>query len=149
MGLSVALVNGGNSHRSREPRMHRNQGIPTLYLDQSITKRWYQPIENHVLHLIDSPIAARRGLCSSLYEARTPQAAAQVSPGDQLTLHSTVFYTQLVKMVKHRISNAICPYFSHYCRNSFLSLELTDRVYFFLSGVKGNNNQGGLSKMGK
>ena len=38
--------------------------------------------------------------------------------------------------------------FSHYCRNTFLSLKSFDCVYFFLP-VEGNNNQGSLSKMGE
>ena len=68
-GLSrVASKNGGNSHWSHdhEPTVHHSWGNPNLYLGQSVTKGWCQPIGGHVSYPTDSPTTTRQWLCSSL-----------------------------------------------------------------------------------
>ena len=44
---------GGKSHPSREPTIHYDWSKSNLYLDQPITKRWYQPVGGHVSYLTD------------------------------------------------------------------------------------------------
>ena len=56
------LKNGENSHVVTWSIIHN----PNLYLDQPITKGWCQPLVGHVPYPIDSHIATRLGLCSSL-----------------------------------------------------------------------------------
>ena len=51
--VSFFLENGGNSRRSREPTIHCEWDNLNLYLDQSITKGWFQPIGGHVSHSTD------------------------------------------------------------------------------------------------
>ena len=60
------LKNVGNSHRSHEPRIHCNWGIPNLYLDQLITKGC-QLIWDYVSYPTECSTAIWMGLCISLY----------------------------------------------------------------------------------
>ena len=55
--LSVAYENCGYFHHSHEPTIHCDWGNSNLYLDQLITRGWYQPVWGRVSYPTSNPNA--------------------------------------------------------------------------------------------
>ena len=73
------LVNNGNSHRSREPRIHCICGDPNLYLDQPIMQPTTCPTECYVSYPTD--IVSGNGLSPFRSQAITWTNAGLMSVG--------------------------------------------------------------------
>ena len=85
------------------PKCNGALGKPNLYLDQPITKAWYQPIGGHVSYPTDSRIATRLGLCISLCwpDSSSPWSVMSWYVVSALVITS---YAEALKLTKHRIS---------------------------------------------